>query len=340
MRQDSLTTTHPVATGDSGQVTTSAKPHVLTPKEVLSWLPKDATPAQQDSAIQRHIKASEIHWSTQPDTLHMPGHSKGKSIRDVSLPQYYRESFFSKDSLFHPELTGGRHGVAGDPVPYTIAGDNLITSLLLACFILAMVALAKSQDFITRQAKNFFHVQRGTTTEITETAGELWVQFGLVAQTCLLFAIIYFFYLRSYVTDTFTIEQYQIVGIFTAVFAGYFLIKALIYSAVSWVFFDTKRNEQWMKSYLFILALEGVLLFPLVMLLSYFHLSMHNTVIYVGFVIIFTKILTFYKSFLIFFKQKRFFLQNILYLCALEIVPLLLLWGVLVLIGNMLKVNF
>ena len=94
MRQDSLTTTHPVATGDSGQVTTSAKPHVLTPKEVLSWLPKDATPAQQDSAIQRHIKASEIHWSTQPDTLHMPGHSKGKSIRDVSLPQYYRESFF------------------------------------------------------------------------------------------------------------------------------------------------------------------------------------------------------------------------------------------------------
>ena len=35
----------------------------LTPKEVLSWLPKNATPAQQDSMIGAHIKPSEIHWS-------------------------------------------------------------------------------------------------------------------------------------------------------------------------------------------------------------------------------------------------------------------------------------
>ena len=32
----------------------------LTPKEVLSWLPKNATPAQQDSMIRAHIKPSEI----------------------------------------------------------------------------------------------------------------------------------------------------------------------------------------------------------------------------------------------------------------------------------------
>ena len=28
----------------------------LTPKQVLSWLPKNATPAQQDSMIRAHIK--------------------------------------------------------------------------------------------------------------------------------------------------------------------------------------------------------------------------------------------------------------------------------------------
>ena len=32
--------------------------HQLTPAEVLRWLPKDATPAQQDSAIQAHIRPS------------------------------------------------------------------------------------------------------------------------------------------------------------------------------------------------------------------------------------------------------------------------------------------
>ena len=56
----------------------------LTPKQVLSWLPKNATPAQQDSMIRAHIKPSEIHWSEMPDTLHLPGHEAGKSFRDVS----------------------------------------------------------------------------------------------------------------------------------------------------------------------------------------------------------------------------------------------------------------
>ena len=340
MRQDSLTINNTLAAGDSGQVTVAPKPHELTPKEVLSWLPANATPAQQDSAIQRHIKISEIHWSEQPDTLHMPGHPKGKSFRDASLPQYYRESFFSKDSLFHPELTGGRLGVAGDPVPYSIASDNLITGLLLGCFILALLALAKSREFIIRQAKNFFYVQRANTTEITETSGELWVQMFLIVQTCLLFSVIFFSWQRTDVTDTFIFDQYQVIGIYTGVLAGYFIFKMILYWGVGSVFFESKKIEQWSKSFLFLIAGEGLLLFPLVMLLSYFDISIRSAVIYTLIVVIFVKILTFYKTYLIFFQKKGLILQNFLYLCALEIVPLLILWGALLLINSFLKVNF
>lgn len=45
-----------------------------TPAQVLKRLPKDATPAQQDSAIQANIKPAKIRWSKMPDTLHLPGH--------------------------------------------------------------------------------------------------------------------------------------------------------------------------------------------------------------------------------------------------------------------------
>ena len=117
----------------------------LTPQQVLSQLPGNATPAQQDSAIQQHIKASPIHWSNRPDTLHLPGQPVGKSFRNIDLPKYYKESFFSGDSLFHPELPGGRRGVAGDPILYSISGDNLITSLLLGCFVLA-IRVSSSSD--------------------------------------------------------------------------------------------------------------------------------------------------------------------------------------------------
>ena len=119
-----------------------------TPAQVLSWLPKNATPEQQDSAIQAHIKPSEITWSQQPDTLHLPGQTAGHSWRDVNMPKYYRESYFTGKPWFHPDLFGGRLGVAGDPVPYGIARDNVITAMLLFCFILAAVAYAKSKRFI------------------------------------------------------------------------------------------------------------------------------------------------------------------------------------------------
>ena len=313
----------------------------LTPKVVLSWLPKDATPSQQDSMVRAHIKIDEItHWSSMPDTLHLPGWSVGKSYRDINLPKYYRESFFSKDSLFHPELRGGRLGVAGDPVPYTVANDNFITSLLLLCFVLACVAYSMSKHFIVRQAKNFFRTPNYGTTVITETSNELRFQMFLVLQTCLLVGLGYFIYSREAKGDTFTIEQYQVISIYAGCVAAYFLLKGILYASTGWVFFDKKKNEQWMKAYLFLVSCEGVLLFPGIMLMAYFGLSIQATVVYSLIVIGLLKILSFYKCYLIFFKLKGAFLQFFLYFCALEMIPLFALWGVLVLLSDYLKINF
>ena len=103
-------------------------------------------------------------------------------LENVELPQYYKQNFFSTDSLWHPELNGGRYGIAGDPVPYTIRGDNMITALLLCCFILAFVAFSKSRWFIMRQTKQFFRTERSGTTVITETTNEF--RFSLRRPVC------------------------------------------------------------------------------------------------------------------------------------------------------------
>ena len=83
-----------------------------------------------------------------------------------------------------------------------------------------------------------------------------------------------------------------------------------------------------------------MLLFPLVLLLIYFQISVQNAAFYFIFVLSFVKILTFYKSYIIFFKQKDYFLQIILYFCTLEMIPLSVLWTALMVITNSLKVNF
>ena len=311
-----------------------------TPYQVLRMLPRDATPAQQDSAIQAWFQPGEIHYSSQPDTLHLPGHGVGRNLKEVNLPQYYRESFFSKDSLLHPELNAGRYGMAGNPVPYALRNDDIITSLLLLCFFLAIIAFANSMRFIGRQLKDFFYTSHSEGS-MTETSTELRFQFFFVLQTILLLAVSYFFYVTHYVAETFILQsEYQLLGIIFGAVTAYFVIKVGIYTLVNTVFFDGKKNEHWLKFILFITSLEGILLFPAAMLQVYLDLSVENVAYYLAFVLIFVKILTFYKSWHIFFRQKGFFLQNILYFCALEIIPLLSLWGGLVMIVDQLKVNF
>ena len=57
-------------------------------------------------------------------------------------------------------------------------------------------------------------------------------------------------------------------------------------------------------------------------------------------VLILVKSLTFFKSYVIFFRRKGYFLQNILYFCALELVPLASFGGFVAITINYLKINF
>ena len=338
LQQDSITAHKGVgAHGDSvvHQHTT------ITPAMVLSWLPRSATPAQQDSAIQSRFKPAEIRWSQRPDTLHLPGHDRGHNMMDIQLPQYYREGFFSKDSLFHPELAGGRQGIAGDPIPYSIHGDDILTSILLLLFLLTVVAFSNTRQFIARQTKSFFYFHREGTTEASETVNELRFQLFLAFQTCVLVSLAFYFYTTYFIGQTFVlVSHYQLIALFLAITIAYFLFKSGLYAIINAVFFDSKKIRQWTKSYLYIIALEGVLLFPAVILLAYFGLNIHSASIYVAITLLIVKFLTFFKCFLIFFQRNVVKLQIILYFCTLEIVPLLVFWGVLVMTANSLKINF
>ena len=338
MQQDSIV--H-VSTDISGSDSAVVKHHPLTPAQVLSWLPRNATPAQQDSAIQSRFHPGEIHWSEHPDTLHLPGHPPGVDLMKAEIPQYYREGFFSKDSLFHPELQGGRIGVAGDPVPYRVHNDNVITSLLLACFLVSIYLFANARLFFVKEVKNFFYTPREERTDFSETGNELRYQVFLVGITSLLISLLFYFHTLYYIGETFILQsQYTLIAIYFVIVIIYVGVKMGLYTFVNLVFFNGKRNQQWLKSFLFIITLEGVLLFPAVLLGGYYEMDIHNVTTYVIISILFVKLLTIYKCFIIFFRQNVVSLQIILYFCTLEIVPVLALWGVLVMTANNLKINF
>ena len=312
-----------------------------TPYQVLRLLPKDATPAQQDSAIQAWLGHREIRYSEQPDTLHLPGEGIPKDLKAVSLPQYYRENFFSKDTLYHEELSAQDYfGMPGDPVPYSYANDNLVTSLLIIGFLLIAFAFSRMSNFIVGQAKNFIHPSQNRLT-LSETSSEIYMQVVLTFLACIVYALLYYLYATEYLAKTYvTTSEYVLLGIFLVVFVGYFLMRFGLYTMVNNLFFDSSRNKKFLTSLLYLSSIEGLLLYPALALLAFMHLPAQNAIWYCLTVVILVKILTFYKSFTIFFKQNDLFLQIILYFCALEMVPLFTLWGGLSVIVDILKINF
>ena len=266
---------------------------------------------------------------------------EGEDLLDVQLPQYYREGFFSKDSLFHPELPGGRFGVAGDPVPYSIHNDSVITSILLAFFILVVIAIANIHEFIVRQFKNFFYIPREGTSEMTETGTELRIQVFMVFLSSLLLSLLFYFYTIHYIGDTFVLEsQSHLIAVYLVLMIVYFTAKVILYSVVNSVFFDSKRKQHWFKTLLFISSMEGLILFPAVLLQTYFDMSEKNVILYFTIVLFFVKILTFFKCYVVFFRRNVVKLQIILYFCALEMVPLIAFWVTLDIVAKSLKINF
>ena len=336
--QDSIIFNLPAAFSNIDSVVrSSTRPQ--TPYQVLRLLPNDATPAQQDSAIQAWLDHVEIRYSERPDTLHLPGEEAPRDLTAVNVPLYYKENFFSNNFMYHEELQASRYGVSGDPIPEILSNDDVITGLLILCFLFIAFTLSKISGFVVRQLKDFFYIQRADR-DITETGNEMKFQFVFVGLTCLVFGLLYYLYATAYIADTFTLSSdYAILGIFIGTFLLYFLLRFILYYGVNNIFFDNRKNTKFLTSILFLTAMEGAVLFPILLLLAYLHFSPVYAAIYVAVVVILVKILTFYKSYVIFFKQNGVFLQIILYFCALEMVPLLTLWGGLSVIVDIFKIK-
>ncbi len=320
---------------------TSGHATKLTPRQVLEWLPEDATPAQQDSAVRAHIKIEPItHWSERPDTLHLPGHSPGGHLKTDLPDLYYKESFFAKDSMFHPELTGGRPGEAGDPVPYTLGGDSIISGTLILGFFLSVLSISRLSTVISQQARRFSPMGGNGEAQLVETSDEIRSQVFLALVTCFMLSIDCFLYFHLSTETFFTVPEYWVVGAYAGIVLCYFALKFLLYVIVCSVFFDKRDIEQWMKTYLFLVALEGVLLFPAIILAVGSFILPKSIKIYTLIVVIFIKLMSFYRFGNIFLKKNGGFLQNILYFCALEMIPLLAMMGILDMASHYMEINF
>ena len=232
-------------------------------------------------------------------------------------------------------------GFEGTPISYSPRTDDAIALTLLACFFLSSIALARGKKFLSQQVKDFVLHRERTSIFDSSTAADVRYLLVLVLQTCVLSGITFLNYFHDTCPALMDhVSSLLLLGIYVGFCLAYFLLKWLLYMFIGWTFFDKNRTNIWLESYSALIYYVGFALFPFVLFLVYFDLSLTNLVIIGSIILIFTKILMFYKWIKLFFHQFSGLFLLILYFCALEIVPCLLLYQGMIQMNNILLIKF
>ena len=232
-------------------------------------------------------------------------------------------------------------GFEGTPISYSPRTDDAIALTLLACFFLSSIALARGKKFLSQQVKDFVLYRERTSIFDSSTAADVRYLLVLVLQTCVLSGITFLNYFHDTCPALMDhVSSLLLLGIYVGFCLAYFLLKWLLYMFLGWTFFDKNKTNIWLESYSALIYYVGFALFPFVLFLVYFDLSLTNLVIIGSIILIFTKILMFYKWIKLFFHQFSGLFLLILYFCALEIVPCLLLYQGMIQMNNILLIKF
>ena len=232
-------------------------------------------------------------------------------------------------------------GFEGTPISYSPRTDDAIALTLLACFFLSSIALARGKKFLSQQVKDFVLHRERTSIFDSSTAADVRYLLVLVLQTCVLSGITFLNYFHDTCPALMDhVSSLLLLAIYAGFCLAYFLLKWLLYMFLGWTFFDKNKTNIWLESYSALIYYVGFALFPFVLFLVYFDLSLTNLVIIGSIILIFTKILMFYKWIKLFFHQFSGLFLLILYFCALEIVPCLLLYQGMIQMNNILLIKF
>ena len=232
-------------------------------------------------------------------------------------------------------------GFEGTPISYSPRTDDAIALTLLVCFFLSSIALARGKKFLSQQVKDFVLHRERTSIFDSSTAADVRYLLVLVLQTCVLSGITFLNYFHDTCPALMDhVSSLLLLGIYVGFCLAYFLLKWLLYMFLGWTFFDKNKTNLWLESYSALIYYVGFALFPFVLFLVYFDLSLTNLVIIGSIILIFTKILMFYKWIKLFFHQFSGLFLLILYFCALEIVPCLLLYQGMIQMNNILLIKF
>ena len=216
-------------------------------------------------------------------------------------------------------------GMKGEPMPYKMESDEVIVGSLILSFVLILFALQRGSHSLALYLKGAVTLRRRTNSFEEKVSASSVSTFALCLSTILSSGVCVY---RNYAIPHVEVEGASILvfSIYTMAIGLLIQGKFLLYRFVNWVFFSREKNEEWRQIYWGLIAAVAVILFPSVLYAVFLDSEIQISDYLLIMILVIVKMLLFYKLIGNFFSHFYGIIHLILYFCALEIIPDLLLW--------------
>lgn len=271
-------------------------------------MPDNLTPTPAaDSAAQQHVYYAP-QWADgfpQPQ----PGDSAVQSVTQLPVMQAVQTV---------------------DPTPNVSSPlrDPGTMGMVLVALFLVMVSYRTGYKYLENFAHNLFSIRRRENLFDDHTMNETQILTALTINTCVMLGVIAF-YAVDLCVPSLSASLHASVWVHTALYAGlalvFYLLQLAVYNVVGRVFADVVATRLWTQGFKAAHSLLGILLLPVTGALLLWP-QYSNTLLIIVIILYFCCRITFIcKGFRIFYTNLPSIVYFILYLCSVEIVPIVLL---------------
>lgn len=212
-------------------------------------------------------------------------------------------------------------------VPYSMTTDSVIMLLFILNIIgISYVILMNGASIIERTKGMFYYRHRSMPfndrTHITKICNAL-----MYAQTIFYAAIIVMAEMNENIGISIEKKPLIYLAAYSVSFLAFFILKRGVYDAVNSILYTKKEMLEWRDLYFFTIKLLGFALAPAVIAILFIPALPLN---FINYYIILTGCVYAYTiisgAIKIIFEKRRNYLEIFLYLCALEFLPIAMVW--------------
>ena len=205
----------------------------------------------------------------------------------------------------------------------------------MALLIAGLLAVALSYHTGYKYIENFFHYMFSTRRRENlfedHTVNETKILAALIANTCIVEGLLVYLavqFLRPSLAPSLQSNVFPHVLAFTGMALAFYVVQRLVFMLIGFTFTDKVSSGLWLDGFKASQAFLGLLLLPVLVLLMVYpaHGKLLLTVAALLYLVV--RLIFVCKGIRIFYGKLTSIIYFILYLCAVEIVPLVIMTGV------------